>query len=68
MGNVIDQGAISKVDGFRKVLDTSERGGIFEFDFRRPELGKQANDIWLSGWFHWGWYADDVKVARVDMD
>lgn len=68
VGRVIDRGAISKEDGFAKVLDTSNRGGCFEFDIPQASRWSQAQDIWLSGWFFWGWFYDEVKVAKLDLD
>ncbi|MEI8288690.1 MAG: right-handed parallel beta-helix repeat-containing protein [Verrucomicrobiota bacterium] len=68
IGKVLDPGAISKVDGFAKVLDTSNRGGTFEFDIPQARRWTKANNIWLSGWFFWGWFYDDVKVANLDVE
>ncbi len=68
LGRIIDQGAVSKINGFRQVLDTANRGGVFEFDFPEAARWVHAKDIWLSGWFHWGWYADEVKVADMNLE
>lgn len=68
IGKVFDPGSISKIDGFAKVLDTSNRGGTFEFDIPQVHRWSQAKDIWLSGWFYWGWFYDEVKVANLDFE
>jgi hypothetical protein len=68
IGNVIDRGAISKIDGFKQVLDTTNRGGTFQFDIKQAQRWTQAKDIWLSGWFYWGWFYDEVKVKQMNLE
>ncbi len=63
---VVDGGAVAKRDGFKDVLDRSERGGVVGFDHSRIERWHLADDVWLAGNFHWGWYYDHLPVAKID--
>lgn len=48
--------------------DFLERGGTFSYDFDRPALWSQAEDIWLDGIFTWSWEWSYNQVARLDHD
>src|SRR6056297_2030227 len=60
MGKVIDSGSIPR-DG-----DYSDRGGVFHFDTDRPLSWQSNNDIWISGYFGYGWAEDAVELAGID--
>src|SRR5215469_6805531 len=57
---VIDAGSIPR-NG-----DYSHRGGKFTYDVQRPERWQNANDIWISGFFRYGYADDAVKIAELD--
>jgi hypothetical protein len=60
IGKVIDPGAIPR-NG-----DVSERGGVFEYTDDRHTLWTQAEDLWLSGLWNYGYADDTIKVAAID--
>jgi len=60
IGKVLDPGSIPR-NG-----DYSHRGGTFLYDVDRPQRWAQANDIWISGFFKYGFADDAVKIARID--
>jgi hypothetical protein len=61
IGKVLDQGSVPR-DG-----DFSNRGGKFTYDVNRPERWEKANEIWISGFFRYGYADDAVKVANIDQ-
>ncbi len=61
IGKVLDQGSIPRNGDF------SGRGGRFHYDVDRPELWKQAQDVWISGHFQHGYADDTVKVKSIDF-
>ncbi len=61
IGNVLDPGSIPR-DG-----DYSNRGGKFTYDANRPDRWGKANEIWISGFFRYGYADDAVKVANIDL-
>jgi hypothetical protein len=60
IGKVIDRGSIPR-NG-----DYSNRGGIFQYGVQRPSRWTKANDLWISGFFTYGYADDAVKVAKLD--
>lgn len=60
MGKVIDSGSIPR-DG-----DFSNRGGVFHFDTDRPLSWQSHHDIWISGYFGYGWAEDALDLATID--
>lgn len=60
-GKVIDPGSIPR-NG-----DTTNRGGKFMFDVMRPQRWAAANDIWISGFFKYGYADDAVKIDHLDL-
>jgi Right handed beta helix region len=60
IGEVIDAGSVPRDEDF------SNRGGKFKYDFDRPAHWQQADDIWLSGLFGYGFADDTIKVASID--
>jgi len=60
IGKVLDAGSVPR-DG-----DFSGRGGTFTYDFDRPARWVQADDVWLSGLFAYGFADDTMKVKSLD--
>ncbi|MFA9392429.1 MAG: right-handed parallel beta-helix repeat-containing protein [Prolixibacteraceae bacterium] len=60
IGDVIDKGSIPRNN------DLSNRGGKFKYNYNRPELWKDASDIWLNGLFGNGYADDQLKVKSID--
>ena len=61
IGKVLDQGSISRNGDF------ANRGGKFSYDVSRPDRWEKAKDIWISGFFRYGYADDAVKVANIDL-
>lgn len=61
IGKVLDTGSIPR-NG-----DYSDRGGKFTYDITRPERWKDAKEIWISGFFRYGYADDAVRVANIDL-
>ena len=61
IGKVLDKGSIPR-DG-----DFSHRGGKFLFSIDEPNRWSKAKDIWISGFFKYGYAADAVEIADLDL-
>lgn len=48
--------------------DFLERGGTIGYEFERPSLWVQAEDIWLDGIFTWSWEWSYNQVANIDLE
>ena len=48
--------------------DLHERGGTFSYDYERPELWAEADDIWITGIFGFSWAWSYNRVAEIDTD
>ncbi|MBI3923127.1 MAG: right-handed parallel beta-helix repeat-containing protein, partial [Armatimonadetes bacterium] len=62
LGKVLDPGSVPR-DG-----DLSNRGARFTYDYDRPDRWKHAEDVWLSGLFHYGFADDTLKVQSIDTE
>ncbi|HEU5167649.1 MAG TPA: hypothetical protein VFU29_19020, partial [Chitinophagaceae bacterium] len=60
-GKVLDPGSVPR-NG-----DYSNRGGKFIFDQIRLQRWSAAKDIWISGFFKYGYADDAVKIANLDL-
>ena len=60
MVKIIDKGSIPRYDDFEN------RGAVMEYDSLRISGWKFRPDMWISGYFHWG-YADDALMIK-DID
>jgi len=60
-GKVLDKGSIPR-DG-----DFSHRGGKFQFSTDEPNRWENAKDIWISGFFKYGYADDAVQIADLDL-
>ncbi|MBP1664192.1 MAG: Parallel beta-helix repeat protein [Bacteroidetes bacterium] len=58
---VLDKGSIPRNDDF------SKRGGKFTYNVDRPDRWKSAKEVWISGFFKYGYADDAVKVANIDF-
>ncbi len=70
LGQVIDRGSLPFAEvGLPEDFDYdySDRGATFTFDYNRPQLWTQADDIWLSGFFKYGFADDTIKVKSIDL-
>jgi hypothetical protein len=61
IGKVLDKGSVPR-DG-----DFSHRGGKFQFSIEEPDRWAKAKDIWISGFFRWGYADDAVQIAELDL-
>jgi hypothetical protein len=48
--------------------DYFDRGGTFRYEFDRPTLWKEADDVWLDGVLSFSWAWTYNKVARFDTE
>ena len=60
MGNVLDPGSIPR-NG-----DYSKRGGVIAYDSVRINDWSKEDDVWMSGYFKWGYADDMVKISNID--
>jgi hypothetical protein len=60
IGKVIDSGSVPRNGDF------SDRGGVFHFETDRPLDWRSHKDIWISGYFGYGWAEDAVELAEID--
>ena len=60
-GKVLDPGSIPRNGDF------SHRGGKFIFSIDEPNRWAQAKDLWISGFFRYGYADDAVQVADLDL-
>jgi hypothetical protein len=61
MGKVLDAGSIPRNGDF------SHRGGKFQFSIDEPNRWAAAKDIWISGFFRYGYADDAVQIADLDL-
>jgi len=61
IGKVLDRGSIPREDDF------SNRGGKFHYDTDRPAHWRQAEEVWISGFFKNGYADDTVKDRQFDF-
>lgn len=60
MGNILDTGSIS-AEG-----EKDNRVGKFTYSGDRPSSWKSKDDIWIFGYFRYGWADDAIKLAGID--
>ena len=61
LGKVLDAGSIPRNGDF------SHRGGKFHFSTDQPNRWTAAKDIWISGFFRFGYADDAVQIADLDL-
>jgi hypothetical protein len=59
IGNVLDPGSILKYGG-------NSRGGLFQFSSSRVASWAGISNVWIKGYFNWGWADDLVPLAAID--
>ena len=64
IGNIIDHG----IDLEKEENDDKENYGAFTFKNDHPNRWKEANEIWISGFFHYGFADDTIKVKEIDFE
>ncbi len=57
MGKIIDEGAIPRNNDF------SNRGAIMEYDSLRISSWEFTDDMWISGYFKYGYADDALRIA-----
>lgn len=62
MGKVIEKGSEPRVG------DYSLKPGTFKYVTPRAERWTQADDLYISGFFAYGYADDTMKVARIDVE
>ena len=60
IGKVIDEGSIPRNNDF------SNRGGIIQYDSLRINGWANEKEVWMSGYFRYGYADDRVKVSKID--
>jgi len=58
---VIDKGSVPRFGDFQN------RGGVFKYDFSRPDKWRHFEDIWISGTFNQPWADDTIKIASINI-
>jgi hypothetical protein len=60
MGKVINTGSVPRNE------DYSDRGGLFVCDSSRIFRWKNPGEIWISGYFNYGYADDAVRIATIN--
>lgn len=60
IGAIIDAGSVPRHG------DYSNRGGCFNYTVDRPNSWIGKGELWISGYFSWGYADDMVKIAKID--
>ncbi|WP_339276781.1 Ig-like domain-containing protein [Paenibacillus sp. FSL W8-0426] len=62
----VQMGTITDPGPTRSDPDLQTRGGTFTYNYERPDLWEEADDIWLDGIFGYSWEWSYNKVASID--
>ncbi len=60
MGKIVDAGSVPR-DG-----DHSNRGAVFEYDSLRISKWKFRDNMWISGYFKWGYADDALRIKNIN--
>lgn len=60
--------SVGQVYGGQRDSAESGKPGVFEYEGDRPVRWRQANDLWMFGYWGYLWEARGVKVASVDPE
>ncbi|MCY1718753.1 right-handed parallel beta-helix repeat-containing protein [Prolixibacteraceae bacterium Z1-6] len=60
IGKILQEGSVAS-NG-----DDGNIGGKFTYDVSRPSKWKIPDDIWIFGFFNYGWADDAVKLTSID--
>jgi len=61
IGEVIDPGSVPRIGDYVNI-----RGGTFVYTDRRHADWLAAEEVWLQGYFKWGFADDKIRIASVD--
>ncbi|GAB3655892.1 hypothetical protein GCM10028791_27340 [Echinicola sediminis] len=61
IGQVLSPGSVPRHGDF------SNKGAIFKWNTERPKNWAQAQDVYLSGFFQWGYADDAIPVSKIDQ-
>ncbi len=51
-----------------RIGDKGDAGGVFEYSGDRPSRWNVAAGVWLHGYWCYDWYAEVIRVKRIDRD
>lgn len=60
IGEVLETGSIPRNNDF------ANKGGVFKYDSLRISKWASNNDIWISGYFKWGYAEDAILIDKID--
>ncbi|HJU84599.1 MAG TPA: right-handed parallel beta-helix repeat-containing protein [Holophagaceae bacterium] len=60
MAGIVDPGSTPRTG------DTTNRGGTFTYSGDRPLGWQQPAEAWVTGYFHYSWADDSIRIASVD--
>ena len=60
MGKVLDAGSVPR-NG-----DMANRGAVMQYDFDSIDSWEIDEDIWIGGYFNYGYADDMLRIARID--
>lgn len=58
MGEILDEGSIPRNNDF------SNRGAIMTYDSLRISSWEYRPDMWIAGYFHWGYADDALRIKK----
>jgi len=61
ISRVLDKGSVTR-NG-----EKPTRGGTFALETDRPARWRQSDDVWITGFFYFGYADDTVKVKSLDL-
>ncbi|RMF98316.1 MAG: right-handed parallel beta-helix repeat-containing protein [Planctomycetota bacterium] len=62
LGEVLDKGSVPRKG------ETDNRPGVFRYVTPRAERWVHADDLFIQGFFAWGFAEDTVGIARIDTE
>lgn len=62
MGKILDEGSIPRNNDF------SNRGAIMTYDSLRISSWEYRPDMWIAGYFHWGYADDALRIKKIDRE
>ena len=63
IGEVIDPGSVPRIGDYVNI-----RGGTFVYTDQRHAAWAGADDVWLQGFFKWGFADDKIRVLSTDTE
>ncbi len=61
IGEVIDPGSVPRIGDYVNI-----RGGTFVYTDPRHAIWAGADDVWLQGYFKWGFADDKIRILSTD--